>query len=175
MQINLSEVFTLEGKEKTWEVSFERTFYRCADGEYPVVSAQPVRIVVRNLGKRKLSLIGGAVVTLAIPCARCLEPVEYTCELGFDQELDMNASAEERVKNLDEQMYLSGYTLDVDQLVCSELTLSLPMKVLCKEDCKGICNRCGANLNFETCCCETRSPDPRMAAIQDIFKQFKEV
>ncbi|MCI8511205.1 MAG: DUF177 domain-containing protein, partial [Lachnospiraceae bacterium] len=125
MQINLSEVFTLEGKEKSWEVPFERLFFRGTDEEYPVVLAKPVRITLKNLGKRKLSLKGKTEVTLAIPCARCLEPVEYTCEIGFDQELDMNLSGEERVKNLDEQMYLSGYTLDVDQLVCSELTLSL--------------------------------------------------
>ena len=79
------------------------------------------------------------------------------------------------LKDLDEQSYLTGYNLDADQLVGNELTLNLPMKVLCKEDCKGICNRCGANLNLETCDCDTRSLDPRMAVIQDIFKQFKEV
>ena len=51
----------------------------------------------------------------------------------------MNESEEERVEDLDEQPYLSGYNLDVDQLVCDELILNLPMKVLCSEDCKGIC------------------------------------
>ena len=49
------------------------------------------------------------------------------------------------------------------------------MKVLCKDNCKGICSRCGANLNKGDCGCDTWVPDPRMAAIQDIFKQFKEV
>ena len=93
----------------------------------------------------------------------------------FDQEIDMNASDEDRVKDLDEQSYLSGYNLDADMLVCNELSLYLPMKVLCKDNCKGICSRCGANLNYGTCGCDTRSLDPRMAVIQDIFKQFKEV
>lgn len=175
MLINLSEVFTQEGKEKTWEVPLGLSSFHGSNGEYPVVSAEPVVITVRNLGNRKLALTGGTSVTLAIPCARCLEPVNYTCVLTFDQELDMKASDEERVENLDEQAYLSGYHLDADQLVYNELSLSLPMKVLCKEDCKGICNRCGANLNYETCDCDTRSLDPRMAVIQDIFKQFKEV
>lgn len=175
MLINLSEVFTLEGKEKTWQVPLEIKHYEGADGKYPVMSSDPVTVTVKNLGNRKLGLSGGTRVTLSIPCARCLEPVDYTCDLTFDQELDMKASEEERVKNLDEQSYLTGYNLDADQLVCNELSLSLPMKVLCKEDCKGICNRCGANLNYETCGCDTRSLDPRMAVIQDIFKQFKEV
>ncbi len=175
MLINLSEVFTLEGKEKTWSVPFEAKSYEGAEGKYPVVSSEPVRVTVKNLGNRKLSVTGETKVTLSIPCARCLEPVEYTCELAFDQELDMKASEDDRVKDLDEQSYVTGYNLDADRMVCNELSLSLPMKVLCKEDCKGICNRCGANLNYETCGCDTRSLDPRMAVIQDIFKQFKEV
>ncbi len=49
----------------------------------------------------------------------------------------MNASDEDRVKDLDEQSYLSGYNLDADMLVCNELSLYLPMKILCKDDCKG--------------------------------------
>ena len=175
MLINLSEVFTQEGKEKTWEVPFEKTVFQGADGRYPVTASDPVRITVKNLGNRKLSIVGDAKVTLEIPCARCLKPVSCSVELEFDQEIDMKVSDEERVKDLDEQSYLSGYNLDADQLVGNELTLNLPMKVLCKEDCKGICNRCGANLNIETCDCDTRSLDPRMAVIQDIFKQFKEV
>ena len=65
--------------------------------------------------------------------------------------------------------------VDMTIPVMQEIILNLPTRVLCKEDCKGICNRCGANLNFETCDCDTRSLDPRMAVIQDIFKQFKEV
>ena len=175
MLINLSEVFTLEGKERSWEVPCEMEYFEGVDGKYPIVSSEPITVTVKNLGNRKLAVTGGTEVTLAVPCARCLEPVEYTCELEFDEELDMKVTEEERVKNLDEQSYLTGYNLDADQMVSNELTLNLPMKVLCKEDCKGICNRCGANLNVESCDCDTRSLDPRMAVIQDIFKQFKEV
>ncbi len=117
MLINLSEVFTLEGKEKTWEVPFEAKAYKGSRVEYPVVSANPVKITVKNLGNRKLSLTGNTSVTLAIPCSRCLEPVNYTTDIEFDQEIDMNASDEDRVKDLDEQSYLSGYNLDADMLV----------------------------------------------------------
>lgn len=65
MLINLSEVFTLEGKEKTWEVPFEAKAYKGSRVEYPVVSANPVKITVKNLGNRKLSLTGNTSVTLA--------------------------------------------------------------------------------------------------------------
>ena len=64
---------------------------------------------------------------------------------------------------------------DRDKLVNGELIVNLPMKVLCSPDCKGICKRCGKNLNEGPCACDDRSPDPRMAAIRDIFNNFKEV
>lgn len=57
----------------------------------------------------------------------------------------------------------------------NEVLINWPMRVLCKEDCKGICSRCGANLNQGSCDCDTADLDPRMAVISDIFKNFKEV
>ena len=133
MLINLSEVFTLEGKEKTWSVPFEAKSYEGAEGKYPVVSSEPVRVTVKNLGNRKLSVTGETKVTLSIPCARCLEPVEYTCELAFDQELDMKASEDDRVKDLDEQSYVTGYNLDADRMVFNHHTLNLTKKRRCKK------------------------------------------
>ena len=61
--------------------------------------------------------------------------------LEIDDEIDMKQTDKERMEALDEQFYVNGYNLDVDQMVRNELTLSLPMKVLCDEDCKGICNK----------------------------------
>ena len=82
---------------------------------------------------------------------------------------------EERVNDLDESSYLTGMNLDVDRLVYLEVLICWPLKVLCKEDCKGICSRCGKNLNEGPCGCKEEPKDPRMAAISDIFSKFKEV
>lgn len=173
MLIDLSEVFPVEGKEKSWEVPLETGTFTRADGTYPVRALGPVRVTVKNIGDRKLALSGGATVVVTMPCARCLGPVEEELELEFDQEIDTKDSDMDRARRLDEQIYISGHELDVDRLVCGELTLNLPVKVLCKEDCKGICSQCGANLNEGPCGCEEKPKDPRMAAIQDIFKQFQ--
>lgn len=175
MLINLSELFSLEGKEKTYTPDIEMDIYHGPNGDYEAASKEKAVLRIINLGDRKLELEGKAKLTLVIPCDRCLDPVEVPLEFDIVRTLDLNESEEERVEELDEQPYLIGYNLDVDQLVRDELILNLPMKVLCSENCKGICNRCGTNLNHETCDCDTRSLDPRMAVIQDIFKQFKEV
>lgn len=175
MLINLSELFSRDGKEKTYTLDIEMKEFEAPDGVYEIISKEPVELRIRNLGERKLYMEGKAEFVLSIPCDRCLEPVACPFQLDIDQGLDMNQTEEDRVEGLDEQPYISGYYLDVDQLLSNELLLNLPMKVLCSEDCQGICNRCGANLNHGTCSCDQSSPDPRMSVIQDLFQQFKEV
>ena len=93
----------------------------------------------------------------------------------IERKLDMKLTDEERVNDLDESNYLTGMDLDVDRLVYLEVLMSWPLKVLCREDCKGICSQCGKNLNDGPCGCVEEPKDPRMAAISDIFSKFKEV
>ncbi|MEG2699635.1 MAG: DUF177 domain-containing protein, partial [Hungatella sp.] len=149
MLINLSELFTSEGKRKIYTLDIEVTQFQTPDGVYEVVEPEPLIMQVTNIGDRTLVLDGDARFSLMIPCGRCLEPVKTGFDFKIERTLDMKQSEEERIEDLDEQPYLNGYNLDVDQLVRDELLLNLPMKVLCDEDCKGICSRCGVNLNHE--------------------------
>ena len=112
-----------------------------------------------------------------VPCDRCLEPVATVFDLNISRITKGNVTDESEVESedLDEANYIDGYTLDVDQLVGSEILIGWPTKILCSEDCKGICNVCGQNLNQGTCNCEDTSLDPRMSVIRDVFKNFKEV
>ena len=175
MLINLSELFPVEGKSRTYTVPLEMASFRAPDGDYEIAEKEPVTLTVTNEGNKVFTVAGEAALTLSMACARCLAPVKVPFHLVIDQEVDMKQTGEDRIADLDEQFYIKGYNLDVDQLVGNELTLNLPMRVLCSEDCKGICNRCGTNLNRGTCDCAGKSLDPRMSVIQDIFKQLKEV
>ena len=174
MLINLSELFPAEGKSKTYRVPLEMESFSVSGGTYPVVRREPVELVIENQGDKGFSVKGRAVLSLSIPCARCLEPVEVPFDLAIDLELDMKKTGEEREAELDEQFYIDGYNLDVDQLVGSELILNMPIRVLCREDCKGISDRYGTNPGSEEGG-EEAALDPRMSVIQDIFKQMKEV
>ncbi len=175
MLINLSELFSCQGKVKTYTQELEMEQFPGPAGLYTIEKREPVILEITHIKERKISVSGEARLTLLMPCDRCLEPVKVPFVLPIQEELDMGQSEEERVEALDEQPYISGYNLDTDQLVRNELMLNLPMKVLCKEDCKGICGQCGKNLNQGSCSCEEQPKDPRMAVIQDIFKRFKEV
>ena len=109
-----------------------------------------------------------------IPCARCLEEVRTPIRFDIDKKLTVR---EEGLvdEEMEEPDYLIGFELDVDKLVYAEILVNWPMRVLCKDDCKGICKVCGMNLNKGACSCQRTELDPRMAAIQDIFNRFKEV
>lgn len=172
MLINLSELFSCQGKMKTYTQSLEMEQFHGPDGLYEVAEKEPVILTITHTGDKRMMVEGKAELVLLMPCDRCLEPVRVPFVLSIEEELDMNQSEEERVEALDEQPYISGYFLDVDRLVQTELMVNLPMKVLCREDCKGICSQCGVNLNHASCSCDSRGKDPRMAAIQDIYKKF---
>ena len=176
MLINLTEVLSLEGKSKTYDANLEFTQFESRLGTYKIIDKYPLKLEVVNKGNRKLELNTFVKLSLIIPCDRCLTDVTTPLEFEISREIDLNESEEDRIEQLDEQDYIQGYVLDVDRLVYGEIFLNLPMKTLCKEDCKGICNNCGANLNFVSCNCEhDEALDPRMSVIRDIFKNFKEV
>mgnify|MGYP000155189366 FL=1 len=144
-------------------------------GRFPVLEKEDVHIVVKHVKNRELMITGEGRLVLEIPCDRCLEAVPTEFILEFTKNVDLDESSEEQAMELDEKNYIDGYNLDVDKLLYNEILIGWPMKILCREDCKGICNMCGQNLNKGTCDCEDTSLDPRMSVIRDVFKNFKEV
>ena len=175
MQVDLHDILKIDGKKMQINAELEMDQFHGAFGDYSIIRKSPVSLEIVNKGERNLQIKGSAEVVLAIPCDRCLEEVDTLISLDFEKEVDMKLDEEERIQALDEQYFIEGYNLDVDQLVCSEILVSWPSKVLCKQDCKGLCNTCGTNLNLKTCDCEPTDLDPRMAQIQEIFSKFKEV
>ena len=175
MQIHLSDVTDSEGKHIQLQPELELDKISFQMGDYPILEKTPVELGITNTGNKVLELKGIGSVTVGIPCDRCLEQVAVKIPYEIEQKLDMKKSDTERVQDLDENDYLTGMDLDVDRLVYLEVLMSWPLKVLCREDCKGICSRCGKNLNKGSCGCAEEPKDPRMAAISDIFSKFKEV
>jgi len=174
MIIDISKVVKSINKEVSEEVSIELTSFESRLGDFPILQKSPVVLTITNQENKTLFIRGAVDITLSIPCGRCLEEVPTQLCFDIDKKLDITEGA-----LIDDEMeendYLIGFELDVDKLVYAEILVNWPMRVLCKEDCEGICNVCGANLNKGDCGCQRTELDPRMAAIQDIFSKFKEV
>lgn len=175
MLINLSDILSKEGETQRVEAMVDMENFTSRLGTFPVQKKTPVHFTIQNKGKKILQINGEGSVTLLIPCGRCLSDVPEEIVFAFEREVDMKQSEEERIKDLDESNYITGGNLDVEQLVYNEILINWPLRVLCKDDCKGICSHCGKNLNQGPCDCKVENLDPRMAVISDIFSKFKEV
>ena len=153
MKINISEILSNPSVIKNFKVEPDFEKLKLRRGSYPVSYKEPFLLTVSK-AEDKLHVTGETTIRLIIPCDRCLEDVENTFHITIDLS------------------FIDGYMLDVDKLIIDEIVVALPTKVLCKEDCKGLCSVCGTNLNYHSCDCHKESLDPRMAAIQDIFRDF---
>ena len=170
MLIHLNDVLSCEDKAavRTADIGFES--FDLELGSFPIVKKEPFELTLTNLGGEKLKIEGSIKLTAAVPCDRCLEEVKIPFALAVSREVDMKQTAEGRIADLDETDFIDGYSLDTDKLVYREILMNWPMKTLCREDCRGICRKCGPNLNRGSCSCDTQELDPRMAVIAEIFK-----
>lgn len=175
MLISLLSILSCDGKEEHITAPVEMEKFINHGESFEIQKKSSVEFSFVNKGDKQIVFSGKGDMVILIPCARCLEAVPVPFHMNFSYELDMKESEEERSRNLDEQNYLSGTDIDVDKLVYDEILVNWPIRVLCKEDCQGICSHCGGNLNKVKCDCDTKELDPRMAAIRDIFSKFKEV
>ncbi len=175
MHIQLADVlFGEEGRPIHYEIPVERESVEVGGVCFALSEKSPAILDIVRTDGQTVKIEGSCQVSAKIPCGRCLREVETPFKLAISREVDMEKPEEERIQELDGANFITGTKLDVEQLICNELLAQWPMRVLCKEDCKGLCSRCGADLNVSPCDCDRTSLDPRMAAISDIFSRFKE-
>jgi len=113
-----------------------------------------------------------------VPCARCIEPVEIPLAAEFDlifRPLGADADVPERSITASETEigYYQKDSLLLEDVLREQVLLSLPVRTLCKPDCKGLCPRCGANRNLQPCSCDEGPNDPRWEALTDLRSRIK--
>ncbi len=115
---------------------------------------------------------------MEVPCARCLEPVELPVEASFDllfrpQDADLETADRAISTSETEIGYYEGDGLLLEDVLREQILLALPAKILCTEDCKGLCPDCGRNRNTDPCDCATVPADPRWSSLQEIRSRVK--
>ena len=123
--------------------------------------------------KDQFRLAGSVNTTLELPCSRCIEPFTQPVDAEFDLRYQPHAAnSGEGEKEIEEDDLTTAFyqddRIDLGQLMREQFYLSLPMKPLCRPDCKGLCPACGTNLNRGTCSCERVWEDPRLAALKKL-------
>lgn len=115
---------------------------------------------------REISVLGKIGFSIESPCSRCLE----TVRLDFKPDVRLLISPSEKISDeddLDHETY-SGDEIDLSNYLREQIAMTLPVKVICSDDCKGLCPNCGTNLNKETCGCDKQWVDPRFAALKKL-------
>jgi uncharacterized protein len=166
-------------KIRTPEEHFERVYMPESLGAetdaYKIVA--PVSLVFDlHKDKNRFHLVGRVTTTLELACGRCLEPFTVPADGPFDlryQPLAPNAVVAERQIGAGDMdaAYYENDELDLGQLMQEQFYLALPMKPLCKDDCRGLCPNCGTNLNKAACDCKTDWEDPRLATLKTLTKE----
>jgi uncharacterized protein len=107
--------------------------------------------------------------TVPQACGRCLESFPAPVHANVDLRVSPRPASAENVElaadDLDTDFYAND-ELDLDRLIENETTLALPMKPLCRADCRGLCPVCGINRNVAACQCQERQPHPRLAVLK---------
>jgi uncharacterized protein len=130
-------------------------------------------LVERREGK--VTVAGSFGLTARLACSRCLEPMAATLAPEVDLALQPCPTARHEEAELGpDDLEIDFYredTLDLAGLVRSETELALPMKPLCRADCRGLCPMCGADRNLAACGCEARRVDPRLAPLEALKRR----
>ena len=127
---------------------------------------------------RMLKTDGGVWVSASLDsevscdCSRCLTGLKLPVRVGFEEEyfpIALGRTEDRGLDPVDESQYIDyDHVLDLSPAARQYLALAVPMKPMCKEDCAGICQTCGANLNNEPCRCPRETKDPRWGPLLEL-------
>jgi len=120
---------------------------------------------------REIQVVGSMEAGLGVVCSRCLKPFDYALETDFQIFYSLGAEKEREKELLPADVdvnYITGEDLDTTEMLLAQLALDIPVKPLCRQDCFGLCARCGADLNAGPCSCPTEEKhESKFAKLKD--------
>jgi len=142
---------------------------------YGVSFPSPMKVkgeITNTAGYMRITL--SASVDYSSECARCLAPVSGDFTLSLEKTVAPRSLLDGLDEDkLDDYAIIEDGFLDIDEQLLAQLEMEFPIRFLCREDCKGLCQRCGKNLNEGKCDCPEKEIDPRMAPLQKLLEQMK--
>lgn len=154
MYINLSDLKEIGGRKN---VSLELEFHNLEFVDREIEIKDKVQLELEIYNTEDSFLVQGTLeAELILSCSRCLQKYSSPIKLDISEDVIKSEMEDE------EELYL-------DDIIVDNIILSLPMKPLCSEDCKGICPQCGQDLNQGECDCEIETVDPRLAKLKEFY------
>lgn len=104
-------------------------------------------------------------------CHRCLKETKVDIETEVSGKVLEKSEEEIDDDKMENYFFVENDILDLSELIRVQVNLAIPMKTLCDEDCKGICEHCGIDLNIKDCNCKENRIDPRLEVLKDLFPE----
>ena len=166
MLLGLSKIIDCPGQSVSFSTSLDLSdllYGTCYPVSEPVLASGTVRNTAGVLVMK-----GNISTCIHCVCDRCASDFDQDVEFPIDVVLVRELANEE---NEDEWVFtLEGDSADLEDIVRTIFVLNMDSKLLCSDDCKGLCCGCGKNLNFESCSCE-KEIDPRLAALKQLLNK----
>ena len=163
MVINFSDLLSKKNRKKQISLSFELEPFEFEGEEIRAIEKVDVEGVA--ISENDVIVIEASIKTkLKLNCSRCLDtfiyPIDIDIEERFTNDIDLQQ---------DGTMFVEGDSLDITEIIENCIISTLPIKRLCKDDCKGLCPECGVNKNVENCSCLDYDVDIRLAKLRELF------
>ncbi len=168
MRVDISQLFGQKGKSIPLDLCID---INDTEGYPDIVGfKEPVKIKgnLTNIDD-VIVLDADAETTVDIACSRCLTPVSVKLNFKLYEMFNKTGSIDEEIEAITED------SIDLYPYVRNEIFENLPMKVICSEDCKGLCPVCGTNLNEGECSCDTTYINPKFDSLRALFNVDEEV
>ncbi|MCX8130039.1 MAG: DUF177 domain-containing protein [Clostridia bacterium] len=168
MKVNISDIVKTDGA--SLDINYNEVMddlKTIAGNEFTFEN--PVRFEGKLVNISGVMKLDGRLSTeYSVKCYRCLKEVTGKLDIGIKESFVDVEKVEDKT-DIETYTY-EGYYIEVDKVLIDNIVLNLPMKQVCEAECKGICPKCGIDLNSGECECIEDEINPRMAVLKDFFK-----
>ncbi len=175
MRLSIKDITSSPNKKRYVPVSCDITDFSYMGDKFSITQAKPFDVCLSMIGTGKLQIIFDTEVSILASCNRCLSDVTLSIPISVDETVTVAEGKVVTDTDIGPYSFVDDEDIDLDELILSEILVNFPAKILCQDDCKGLCPVCGKNRNIYDCDCDTTVLDPRMAQFLDVFNSFKEV
>ncbi|MDP4177418.1 MAG: DUF177 domain-containing protein [Bacillota bacterium] len=164
MTIDISDLLKKKSGEKKIDLIIEASDFK--SDEF-IKFNKPVHLSgILNLLGDIINFDGIIRTELELVCSRCNENFNQNIDIPIVEKF---SNKEKDINVFDDIIYFNGDNIDITDVIQNNIIMTLPIKMLCMEDCKGLCQNCGTNLNFHSCNCSKDTIDPRLSKLKDLF------
>lgn len=166
------DLFQIDGAEHKFSLDLEPEKIELQEDEARLTKPVNISGTIRK-GLAQTDVSGTIKGEIEIDCTRCLRPAESPLDAEFKaafvtpENYTAEREAELRADDLDVAVF-EGDEINLAELAREQILLNLPTRFLCKDDCRGLCPKCGVNLNDAACDCEKKEIDPRWRGLREL-------